>query len=86
VHTLECDMQRNDLLERIRRNGSGLVDQFLPPGAQAELDSVIRDHRHEVDADAFLMFVSIRALLRERGMASCESDCEAGQIMAMLST
>jgi len=81
VHTLECDMQRNDLLEWIRRNGSGLVDQF-----QAELDSVIHDRRHEVDADAFLMFVSIRALLRERGMASCESDCEAGQIMAMLST
>ena len=79
-------MQRNDLLEWIRRNGSGLVDQFLPPGAQAELDSVIRDHRHAVDADAFLMFVSIRALLRERGMASFESDCEAGQIMAMLST
>lgn len=79
-------MQRNDLLEWIRRNGSGLVDQFLPPGALAELNSVIHDRRHEINVDAFVMFVSIRALLREHGMASCESDCEAGQIMAMLST
>jgi hypothetical protein len=79
-------MGRNDLLERIRRNGSGLVDQFLPSGAQAELNGLIRDRRHEIDADAFLMFVSIRALLRERGMAGCESDREAGQIMAMLTT
>lgn len=79
-------MDRNDLLEWIRRNGAGFVDQFLPSGAQAELDGLIRDRRHEVDADAFLMFVSVRALLRERGMAGCESDCEAGQIMAMLTT
>lgn len=79
-------MERNDLLKRIRRNGAGIVDQFLPADAQAELDNVIHDRRHEVDADAFLMFVSIRALLSKRGMASCESDREAGQIMAMLST
>ena len=79
-------MDRNDLLKRIQRDGSGVVDQFLPSGAQAELEGVIRDRRHEVDAHAFLMFVSIRALLRERGMATCESDQEAGQIMAMLNT
>ncbi|MGF6841703.1 hypothetical protein QF001_005598 [Paraburkholderia youngii] len=85
LHTLEFDMQRNDLLKWIRCNGSGILDQFLPPGAEAELDSVIRDCRHEVNSDAFLMFVSIRALLREHGMTSCESDYEAGQIMARLS-
>ncbi|TDV36113.1 hypothetical protein C7405_10414 [Paraburkholderia caballeronis] len=77
-------MNRSDLLKRIRLNGSGVVDQFLPSEAGAELERVIRDHRHEVDSDAFLMFVSIRALLRKDGMASCESDNEAGQIMAML--
>ena len=77
-------MNRNELLNTIRRNGSGIVDEFLPSGAQAELDGVIDDRRHEVNADAFLMFVSIRALLRERGMTSCESDREAGLIMAML--
>lgn len=32
------------------------------------------------------MFMSIRALLCERGMADIESDCEAGRIMAMLNT
>jgi hypothetical protein len=32
------------------------------------------------------MFMSIRALLCERGMAHIESDCEAGRIMAMLNT
>ena len=79
-------MERYDLLNWIRRNGAGLVDQFLPSGAQAELDGVIGDRRHEVDTDAFLMFVSVRALLRTRGMTSVESDREAGQIMAMLST
>lgn len=77
---------RNDLLKRIRHNGAALVDQFLPSGAEAELEGVLRDRHHEVDAEAFLMFVSVRALLRERGMASCESDREAGQIMAMLAT
>ncbi|MGF6657778.1 hypothetical protein OKW34_008368 [Paraburkholderia youngii] len=78
-------MQRNDLLKWIRCNGSGIVDQFLSPGAETGLDSVIHDRRHEVDADSFQMFVSIRALLREHGMASCESDYEAGQIIARLS-
>lgn len=77
-------MNRNDLLKTIRRDGSGIVDEFLPSGATAELDGMIGERRHEVDADAFLMFVSIRALLRERGMTSCESDREAGLIMAML--
>ena len=77
-------MNRDELLNTIRRDGSGIVDEFLPSGAQAELDGVIDDRRHEVNTDAFLMFVSIRALLRERGMTSCESDREAGLIMAML--
>jgi hypothetical protein len=77
-------MNRDDLMNWIRRNGSGVVDEFLPSGAQAELDGIMHDRRHEVDQGAFLMFMSIRALLCERGMASCESDREAGQIMAML--
>ncbi|QCP48545.1 hypothetical protein FAZ95_04675 [Trinickia violacea] len=77
-------MDRNDLLKWIRRDGSGIVDSFLPLGARAELEGVIRDGRQEVDADAYLMFVSIRALLSKGGMASCESDREAGQIMALL--
>ena len=77
-------MDRNELLKWIRCNGSGIVDQFLPSGAQAELEGVISDHRHEVDENAFLMFVSIRAALRGRGMTSSESDLEAGQLMAML--
>ncbi|MGF6855138.1 hypothetical protein [Paraburkholderia sp. CI3] len=86
LQTLESGMERNDLLKWIRCNGADIVDRFLPPGAQGELDSLIHDHRHEIDAGAFLMFMSIRALLCERGMASCDSDREAGQIMAMLST
>ena len=77
-------MDRTDLLKWIRRDGSGIVDRFLPLEARADLEGVIRDGRHEVDADAYLMFVSIRALLRKDGMASCDSDCEAGQIMALL--
>ena len=77
-------MSRNDLLDRIRRDGSGIVERFLPVNACAELESVIRDGRHEVNAEAWMMFMSIRALLRQDGMASCESDGEAGQIMALL--
>lgn len=77
-------MDRADLLKWIRRDGSGIVDRFLPSGARAELDDVILDGRHDVDADAYLMFVSIRALLRKDGMATCDSDREAGQIMALL--
>ena len=77
-------MNRNDLLKRIRHNGSGVIEQFLPSDARAELNDVIHDRRHEVDTDTFLMFMSVRALLRERGMPSCESDQEAGQIMALL--
>ncbi|RQH06574.1 hypothetical protein [Paraburkholderia dinghuensis] len=77
-------MDRGDLLNWIRCDGPGIVDRFLPLGARADLEGVIRDGRHEVDADAYLVFVSIRALLREDGMASCDSDREAGQIMALL--
>lgn len=77
-------MDRSDLLTWIRRDGSGIVDRFLPLGARAELENVIRDGRHEVDSDAYLMFVSIRALLSGDGMGSCDSDREAGHIMALL--
>ncbi|MBP0596307.1 hypothetical protein J8I87_43380 [Paraburkholderia sp. LEh10] len=77
-------MTRSDLLDRIRRDRSGIVERFLPVDVCAELESVVRDGRHEVNADALMMFMSIRALLREDGMASCESDGEASQIMALL--
>ena len=77
-------MSRSDLLDRIRHDSSGIVEGFLPVNAPAELESVIRDGRHEVNAQAWIMFMSIRALLREDGMASCESDGEAAQIMALL--
>lgn len=77
-------MGRTELLKWIRQDGSNIVDRFLPLEARAELDGVIHDGRHEVDADAYLMFVSVRALLRKDGMASYDSDREAGQIMALL--
>jgi hypothetical protein len=77
-------MNRCDLLERIRVNGLDVVDEFLPSDANAELEGLIGDRRHEVNAQEFLMFVSVRALLHRSGMASCESDCEVGQIMALL--
>ncbi|QBR04055.1 hypothetical protein [Paraburkholderia pallida] len=77
-------MDRKDLLKWIRQNDSGVIEHFPPFDARTELDGIIRDRRHEIDEDAYLMFVSIRALLRKDGMASCESDLEAGQIMALL--
>jgi len=77
-------MNRNDLLRWIRRVGPSVIEQFLPYDARAEMDGVILDRRHEIDEDAFLMFFSIRALLRKGGTASCESDQEAGRIMARL--
>lgn len=52
-------MDRMDLLKWVRRDGPGIVDRFLPSGARAELDGVIRDGRHEIDENAYLMFVSI---------------------------
>ncbi|PLZ01520.1 hypothetical protein CY652_15515 [Burkholderia sp. WAC0059] len=70
-------MGRNERLKRIRRNGSGLVEQFLPTGARDELADVIRDRRPEIDTASFPMFLSIRVLLREYGMANCEPDREA---------
>lgn len=77
-------MDRSDLLDRIRVNGRDIIDEFLPSGANAELEGLIGERRHEINAEAFLMFVSVRALLRGSGMPSCESDSEAGQIMALL--
>ena len=77
-------MRTNELLNRIRREGAGIVERSLPREARAELERIIRDGRQEVDTDAYLMFMSIRALLREDGMASFESDREAGRVMALL--
>ncbi|MCP3718302.1 hypothetical protein [Paraburkholderia sp. CNPSo 3281] len=77
-------MNRDDLLRRIQVRGREIVDEYLPSDANVDLDNLIGDHRHEVDADAYRMFVSVRALLHDSGMSSCESDCEAGQIMALL--
>ncbi|MCG5076380.1 MULTISPECIES: hypothetical protein [Paraburkholderia] len=77
-------MNRNDLLRRIQVCGRDIIDEFLPSDANDDLDTLIGDRRHEVDAQAYRMFVSVRALLCESGMPSCESDCEAGQIMALL--
>lgn len=77
-------MRRNELLELIRHHGAGIIDRFLPSGARAELDSVIRAGHREVDAHAWLMFMSVRALLCNGGMPRCESDCEAGHVMALL--
>ena len=77
-------MRRNELLDLIRHDGAGIIDRFLPSGARAELDSVIGAGHREVDAHAWLMFMSVRALLRNGGMPRCESDCEAGHVMALL--
>ncbi|MCP3727704.1 hypothetical protein M3I53_32055 [Paraburkholderia sp. CNPSo 3272] len=79
-------MNRNDLLRRIQVRGRDIIDEFFPSDANADLDSLIGDRRHEVDPQAYRMFVAVRALLRESGMPSCESDCEAGQIMALLNS
>lgn len=77
-------MGRNELLDLIRQDGTGIIDRFLPSGARAELERAIRDSHRNVDADAWLMFMSIRALLRNRGMPSCESDWEASHLMVLL--
>ncbi len=77
-------MGRNELLDLIRNDGTGIIDRFLPSGARAELESVIRDGHRNVDANAWLMFMSVRALLRNDGMPTCESDWEAGHVMALL--
>ncbi|MCP3708676.1 hypothetical protein M3I54_17030 [Paraburkholderia sp. CNPSo 3274] len=79
-------MNRSGLLECLRSNARDIIEEFLPPGANAELECLIGEHRHEIDAQAFLIFVSVRALLRESGLPSCELDCEAGQIMALLNS
>ena len=78
-------MNRDELLQRIRVNGLDVIAEFLPAGPDGELKGLMGAHRHEVHAEAFRMFLSVRALLRENGMPSVESDCEAGQIMARLS-
>jgi hypothetical protein len=65
-------MGKNNQLKRIRYNGSAVIEQLLPGGARAELEDVIRSRRHEVGTNEFLMFMSIRALLRAEGMQNCE--------------
>lgn len=80
------EMDKTELFNRIRRDGSDLIDEFLPAGAQAQLEFVIEDGRQQVDADAFLMFVSVRAALRKRGMSEHASDCEAACMMAQLNS
>ncbi|WP_396333797.1 hypothetical protein [Burkholderia anthina] len=42
-------MNRKDLFKWIRHDGSGVIEQFLPYDARAELDDVIFDRRHEID-------------------------------------
>ncbi|MEX4001562.1 hypothetical protein AB4Y38_21970 [Paraburkholderia sp. EG285A] len=79
-------MNRNDLLRRIQVRGRDIIDEFFPSDANADLDSLIGDRRHEVDPEAYRMFVAVRTLLRESGMPGCEADCEAGQIMALLNS
>lgn len=79
-------MDRTQLLERIRTHGREMVDEFLPSGANRELEELIGERRHEINADAYRVFVSLRALLRNHGVAGCESDSEAGQIMALLNS
>lgn len=74
-------MFRSDLLKCIRHDGPRVVEQVLPSDARAELNGTIRDRRHKIDENAFLMFVSIRAVLRESEMVSCELNLEVGQIM-----
>ncbi len=77
-------MNKNDVVKNIRDHGFGIIEQFLPSNANAELGDVINARRHQVDTKAFLMFMSIRALLHGSGMTRVESDREAGQVMALL--
>jgi hypothetical protein len=80
----EASMKRNDLLTLIQDDGRAVVEQFLPQDAAAGLLGILRARREEVNSNEFLMFSAIRELLQRGGMASCESDQEAGQIMALL--
>jgi len=79
-------MNRAQLLEQIRTHGRELVDEFLPSSANIDLEALIGERRHEVDADAYRLFVSVRAILCEEGMHRCETATEAGQIMALLNS
>lgn len=76
-------MDRIQLVQRLRTHGREFVHEFLPMDADAELAELIVGHRHEVDADAYRIFMSIRALLQKHGMPGCASDCEAGKVMAL---
>ncbi|HTJ92089.1 MAG TPA: hypothetical protein VL424_03140 [Pararobbsia sp.] len=77
-------MSRDDLVEQLKAGEPDLIWQHLPSDAREKLDAVLSDQRYEVDARAFLMFSSVRALLRADGMTSCESDLEAGRVIAHL--
>ncbi|MBB3258487.1 hypothetical protein F4827_003355 [Paraburkholderia bannensis] len=79
-------MDRIHLLEQIRIRARELVEEFLPSSANLDLEAIIGERRQEVDADAYRLFVSVRAILREEGMPDCETATEAGQIMALLNS
>lgn len=78
-------MDRVKLLELVRTHGRELVDEFLPPGANCKLEELINERRLEVDVNAYRVFVSLGALLQnQHGVRGCESNAEAGKIMALL--
>lgn len=77
-------MDSAELLRWIRRDGASIVEAFLPLEAHSELNEVIRDGRHEVDPNVYLMFVSVRAMLHKGGMPNFDSDRRAARIMALL--
>ena len=76
-------MDRIQLVQRLRTHGREFVHEFLPVDANTELAALVDGRRQEVDADAYRIFMSIRALLQQHGMPGCESDCEAGKVMAL---
>lgn len=77
-------MSRDELVDYVRRGGTDLVRLHLPCDARKNLDALLSDQRYRVDTEAYLVFSSIRALLRSGGMPDCESDREAGQVIAHL--
>lgn len=77
-------MSRDELVNYLRRGGTDLVRLHLPCDARKKLDTLISDGRYQVDTEAYLVFSSVRALLRSGGMPDCESDRDAGQVIAHL--
>jgi hypothetical protein len=77
-------MSRDELVDYLKRGRTDLVLLHLPCDARKKLEALISDQRYEVDSEAYLVFSSVRALLRSHGMSDCESDREAGQVIAHL--